>query len=101
MYYHHPKSVTYFTGHSVYSKIDWHFPHCFETFFGNSVFLNVFSDSFTGDRFGLICAKVGLAFFVKHYKVEKCEDTPVPLILNPKSPFMMPIEGLKMRVKRV
>lgn len=54
-----------------------------------------------GDRFGLICAKVGLTFFIKHFKVEKCEDTPVPLILNPKSPFMMPIEGLKMVVKKV
>ncbi|XP_018562133.1 cytochrome P450 6k1 isoform X1 [Anoplophora glabripennis] len=53
-----------------------------------------------GDRFGLICAKVGIVFFLRYFKVEKCEDTPVPLVLNPKSPFMMPIKGLKMTVKK-
>ncbi|CAH1117985.1 unnamed protein product [Phaedon cochleariae] len=54
-----------------------------------------------GDRFGLICAKVGIVYFLKKFKVEKCEDTPVPLILNPKSPFMMPLDGLKMVVTKV
>ncbi|KAJ8979339.1 hypothetical protein NQ317_006975 [Molorchus minor] len=54
-----------------------------------------------GDRFGLICAKVGLTYFVKNFKVERCSETPVPLTLNPKSPFMMPMRALKMIVKKV
>nr|XP_023022352.1 cytochrome P450 6k1-like isoform X2 [Leptinotarsa decemlineata] len=54
-----------------------------------------------GDRFGLICAKVGLVYFLKKYRVESCKETPTPLILDPKSPFMLPINGLKMVVTKV
>ncbi|KAG5871669.1 hypothetical protein JTB14_032274 [Gonioctena quinquepunctata] len=54
-----------------------------------------------GDRFGMICAKVGLVYFLKKFKVEKCEETPSPLVLDPKSPFMLPIDGLKMLVTKL
>ncbi|XP_056647967.1 cytochrome P450 6k1-like isoform X2 [Diorhabda sublineata] len=54
-----------------------------------------------GDRFGLICAKIGLVYFLQQFKVEQCEDTPVPLVLNPRTPFMVPLNGLKMTVTQI
>ncbi|XP_050307090.1 cytochrome P450 6k1-like [Anthonomus grandis grandis] len=53
-----------------------------------------------GDRFGQICAKVGLVHFLRSFQVERCDLTPVPLVLNPKSPFMTPVNGLRLRVKK-
>ncbi|XP_049822544.1 cytochrome P450 6k1-like isoform X2 [Aethina tumida] len=54
-----------------------------------------------GDRFGGICAKVGLVYFLRKYRVEKCPTTPVPVVLEPKSPFMTPIHGLPMIVRKL
>lgn len=54
-----------------------------------------------GDRFGQICAKVGLVYFLKKFRVEKCHRTQDPLVLDPKSPFMTPVEGLQLRVKKL
>nr|AZR39452.1 cytochrome P450 [Agasicles hygrophila] len=54
-----------------------------------------------GDRFGAICAKIGLVYILRKYKVERCEETPIPLVLNPRSPFMVPLDGLKMIVTKL
>ncbi|KAL1500888.1 hypothetical protein ABEB36_006309 [Hypothenemus hampei] len=54
-----------------------------------------------GDRFGQIGAKVGLVYFLKHFRVEKCEFTQTPLILDPRTPFMVPIGGLKLKVTKI
>lgn len=66
----------------------------------NYLTLNIFF-LITGDRFGLICAKVGLVYFLKKFKVEACDQTPVPLLLNPKTPFMVPRNPLMMTVKKL
>lgn len=54
-----------------------------------------------GDRFGQICAKVGLVFFLRKFRVERCDLTQVPLVLDPRSPFMTPVEGLRVKVTRI
>ncbi|XP_030752443.1 cytochrome P450 6j1-like [Sitophilus oryzae] len=54
-----------------------------------------------GDRFGQICAKVGLVHFLRKFKVEKCHLTQEPLVLDPKSPFITPIHGLQLKIKKV
>ncbi|CAH2010411.1 unnamed protein product [Acanthoscelides obtectus] len=54
-----------------------------------------------GDRFGLICAKVGIIYILRKFRVERCETTPDPVVLDPKSPFMMPLGGLNMILKKV
>nr|QZM07467.1 cytochrome P450 monooxygenase CYP345F10 [Lasioderma serricorne] len=54
-----------------------------------------------GDRFGLLSGKVGVIHILKDFAVEKCAETPFPLVLNPKSPFIAPIAGLPMKLVRV
>ncbi|XP_076271486.1 cytochrome P450 6g1-like [Rhynchophorus ferrugineus] len=54
-----------------------------------------------GDRFGQISAKVGLVHFLKKYKVEKCHLTQDPLVLDAKSPFMTPVNGLHLRIETI
>ncbi|CAG9771176.1 unnamed protein product [Ceutorhynchus assimilis] len=54
-----------------------------------------------GDRFGQICAKVGLVYFLRKFKVEKCDLTQDPIILDAKSPFMTPVKGLQLRIRKL
>ncbi|CAG9864387.1 unnamed protein product [Phyllotreta striolata] len=54
-----------------------------------------------GDRFGLICAKMGLVYALRRFRFERSVETPTPLVLNPRTPFMMPLDGLKMRVEKL
>ncbi|XP_072381103.1 cytochrome P450 6k1-like [Diabrotica undecimpunctata] len=54
-----------------------------------------------GDRFGLICAKIGLVYFLRKFKIDRCAETPDKMLLNPRSPFMVPLNGIKMTVHKV
>lgn len=54
-----------------------------------------------GERFALIGAKVGLIHLIRKFKVEKCHLTEERLELDPKSPFLIPIKGLQLRVTKI
>ncbi|CAG9832422.1 unnamed protein product [Diabrotica balteata] len=54
----------------------------------------------SGDRFGLICAKIGLVYFLRKFKIDRCAETPDKMLLNPRSPFMVPLNGIKMTVHK-
>ncbi|ENN77453.1 hypothetical protein YQE_06277, partial [Dendroctonus ponderosae] len=54
-----------------------------------------------GDRFAQVCARVGIICILKRFTVEKCHLTPDPLVLNPRSPFMQPVNGLQLKIRKL
>lgn len=54
-----------------------------------------------GDRFGLLSGKVGIIYVLSQFRVERCPLTPDPVVLDPKSPFLIPIGGLPMKIVKI
>lgn len=53
-----------------------------------------------GMRFGLLETKLGLAILLSNYEFEVCEKTPIPIKLDPKIDFLVPIGGIHLRIKK-
>ncbi|XP_049963613.1 probable cytochrome P450 6a13 [Schistocerca serialis cubense] len=51
-----------------------------------------------GMRLGLLQTKIGLAYLMSKYEVQRCDQTVVPMEFNPFSFVMMPISGIQLRL---
>ncbi|KDR15961.1 hypothetical protein L798_09889 [Zootermopsis nevadensis] len=54
-----------------------------------------------GMRFGLIQVKMGLIHVLSNYDVAPCKDTPVPIVIDPKSFLFHPIGKIPLSLTRI
>ncbi|XP_058836873.1 uncharacterized protein LOC131693230 [Topomyia yanbarensis] len=54
-----------------------------------------------GMRFGLMQTRIGLITILRHYRVRISENTPVPLVIDPKSALPSSIGGIPLQLERV
>lgn len=52
-----------------------------------------------GLRFGIMQSKIGLVKLLTNYKFTICEKSPVPMKLNPSTPFMAPLNGMFLKLE--
>lgn len=56
---------------------------------------------YSGDRFALLSGKVGIIYILRRFRVEKHADTPDPIQFQTKSPFLIPTEGLPLKLVEI
>nr|XP_033338371.1 cytochrome P450 6k1-like [Megalopta genalis] len=54
-----------------------------------------------GLRMGLMQAKLGIVRMISKYEVTPCEETPVPVLLQPRSSITASLTGLYMNVRKI
>lgn len=65
-----------------------------------SAFLSI-DFCFLGARFANYQSKVGLIKILQHYKVEVCDKTQIPYLINPKSFLLAPTDGIHVKISKV
>ncbi|XP_025263420.1 cytochrome P450 6a2-like [Camponotus floridanus] len=54
-----------------------------------------------GARFAIYQTKIGLVRIVQNYKVEVCDKTQIPYIIDPKAPVLAPKHGIHLRITKI
>jgi cytochrome P450 family 6 len=54
-----------------------------------------------GMRFGLMQSKIGIVKLVKNFEFAPTEKTPIPMKFIPSSPFLSPVGGMCLKVKKI
>ncbi|KAJ8951055.1 hypothetical protein NQ318_003751 [Aromia moschata] len=54
-----------------------------------------------GERFGMLGSKLGLAYIISHFIIERTPDTPVPVEFQPKAFVLQSKVGLPMKFKEI
>lgn len=52
-----------------------------------------------GSRFGMLQMKITLVKLLTNFKFTVCKETPIPLLYNPKAPFLAPIGNMCLQVE--
>ena len=52
-------------------------------------------------RFGLMQSKIGIAKLLMNYELHICEKSTVPMKFIPSSPFLAPVGGMWLNLKRI
>ncbi|XP_072756845.1 cytochrome P450 6A1-like [Anoplolepis gracilipes] len=54
-----------------------------------------------GARFAVYQTKIGLMKILRNYKVETCEKTTIPYVINPKARLLTPKDGIHLRIIKI
>lgn len=54
-----------------------------------------------GMRFGLMQSKLAIVKLVQNFEFEPTEKTPIPMKFIPSSPFLSPVGGMWLKVKKL
>ncbi|OXU30705.1 hypothetical protein TSAR_012773 [Trichomalopsis sarcophagae] len=54
-----------------------------------------------GARFGNYQTKLGIIQVLKNYKVEVCDQTRIPYVIDPKQFLLTPIDGIKLKFRKI
>jgi cytochrome P450 family 6 len=54
-----------------------------------------------GERFGLLQVKVGLVKLLTNFDIAVCHKTTIPMKFKPNAPFIAPIDGMWLKIKRL
>ena len=52
-------------------------------------------------RFGLMQAKLAIIKLLMNFKFSPCARTPIPMKFKPSAPFLMPVDGIFLKVERI